>query len=196
MGNTWRIGLFVGLGILGGQAPAEAQTQAGGAPAGSSAGASATASDTPVVAPPSAAATAAGVVASRRRAGSSFNRVVTARRASPSGTTPGTAATGSPGMVGQDDSLRPYSARVREAQLRAMASTSRPQSRVARQAPVPQSSHSYYPGIRGSRHPNANVPLVNRQQMGIGMGMGMRMGGRQCTVSRGAAMAGSMGRGR
>ncbi len=194
MGNSWRIGLFVGLAILGCQVSADAQTQAGGSAAGQPTGVGASASNRPAIAPPSASATTAAVAASRRRADSSFNRLATVRRASASAATRGGAAAGGSGMSGQDDPLRPYSARVREAQLQASTSTSRPQSRLAMQAPPAQSSRSYYPSMRGSQHPNANVPAVNRQ--GMGMGMGMNMGGRHCTPSRGAVMAGSLGRGR
>ncbi len=80
----------------------------------------------------------------------------------------------------QEDPLRPYSARVREAQSQSViGSTRMPPPRVAVQPRTVQ-SHNYYPTLRTSQHPNANVPQARRR----------------CTPSRGAAMGGSMGRGR
>ncbi len=66
MGTSWRIGLFIGLAVLGGRASAFAQSQPGTGPATGTA-----------PAPARSAATAA-----RRPADPSFNRVTTSRRAS------------------------------------------------------------------------------------------------------------------
>src|SRR5690348_16339990 len=110
MENAWRIGLLVGLTILGGRNAAEAQTPpAAGA----------------VDRPQSAAARVAGPARrpsttakapARRRADPYFNRVVTTGR--------GPVA---PEAMGQDDPFRPYSAGVREADARAAMGSTRPQ---------------------------------------------------------------------
>lgn len=172
MGTSWRIGLFIGLAVLGGRTSAFAQAQAGTGTTTGPARASASA-------PAASAATAA-----RRPANSSFNRVTTARRTSAYGTSRagyGTSTSYASGAMGQDDPLRPYSARVREANSRsAIGSTRTPPPQPTAVQPRPTPSYTYYPGMRTSQYPNANVPQPRRH----------------CTPSRGAVLAGGMGRGR
>ena len=85
--------------------------------------------------------------------------------------------------MGQDDPLRPvlgprprgqFPFRDRLDPHSAAAADGRPA------AGRPALTH-YYPGLRSSQHPNANVPAI---------------GARHCTPSRGAVMAGGMGWGR
>ena len=113
---------------------------------------------TAAIAPPSASATAAAAIASRRRADPSFNRLRqrAARPQRPRGRDPAAR----PGDVRPACPLRPYSARVREAQS-VRDRHARPQPRVGRQPPTAQSSRNYYPAMRTGRHPNANVPVVS-----------------------------------
>jgi hypothetical protein len=169
MGNSWRIGLFIGLAVLGGRTSAFAQAQPGSAPATGPATASA---------PAGSAATAA-----RRPADPSFNRVTTSGRASAYGASRAAYGTDTPsatGAMGQNDPLRPYSARVREANSRsAIGSTRTPPPQPTAVQPRPTPAYNYYPGLRTNQHPNANVPQR-----------------RHCTPSRGAVLAGGMGRGR
>ena len=91
MGNSWRIGLFIGLAVLGGRTSAFAQAQPGTGPATGPAPASAPA------APAASAATAA-----RRPADPSFNRVTTSGRASAYGTSRAAYGTGTPSRDGFD----------------------------------------------------------------------------------------------
>jgi hypothetical protein len=169
MKSSWRIGLLIGLAALGGRTAAMAQARPG---YGSADGRT---SATTRAASPSATAMAAA----RGTADPSFNRVTTTRLAPASGAYRGADRAGTPagsGAMGQADPFRPYSPRVREAEARAAMSTTRPQQpRVAVQPRVVQ-SHNYYPGMRISRHPNANAP--------------------RCTPGRGAVLAGGVGRGR
>jgi hypothetical protein len=95
----------------------------------------------------------------------------------------------------QDNPLRPYSERARQARLQAAAGTTRPQTRPASPLQASASSRSYYPGLRVSQHPNANAAQVRRPSTGVGMGL-MGAGGRPGTPGRGGAIAGAAGRGR
>ncbi len=175
MSTPWRIGLFVGLAILGGRTAAEAQTQPAGGPAPAGAPVSASSSNAAIIAPPSASAVQSAM--SRRRADPSFNRVVTTRRA-PASRASGAAATDR-GPIGQPDPLRPYSARVRAANAQAAMGSTRPQPRAVSPPPTVQSPRNYYPGMRVSQHPNANVPTVRPH----------------CVPTRGGVMGGGLGLG-
>jgi hypothetical protein len=169
MENSWRVGLFIGLAVLGGRTSAFAQAQPGTDPANGRAPASATAATAP---------------AARRQADPSYNRVTTLGRAPASGSSRGGYGAGTSaawGAMGEDDPLRPYSARVREGHSRSVIGSTRtptPQRVAVQPQAVP--SYNYYPGMRTSQHSNANVPQVRRH----------------CTPSRGAVMAGGMGWGR
>jgi hypothetical protein len=171
MGTSWQIGLFIGLAVLGGRTSAFAQAQPGTGPATGQ-------GQAPASAPAASAATAA-----RRPADPSFNRVTTSGRASAYGTSRaayGTGTSSATGAMGQDDPLRPYSARVREANSRSViGSTRTPPPQPTAVQPRPTPSYNYYPCLRTGQHPNANVPQR-----------------RHCTPSRGAVLAGGMGRGR
>jgi hypothetical protein len=174
MVTSWRIGLFIGLAVLGSRTSAFAQAQSGSGPATGQAQAQAST-------PAASAATAA-----RRPADPSFNRVTTSGRASASRTSRAAYGTGTSsyasGSMGQDDPLRPYSARVREANSRSViGSTRTPPPQPTAVQPRPTLSYNYYPDLRTSQHPNANVPQARRPH---------------CTPGRGAVMAGGMGRGR
>jgi hypothetical protein len=160
-----RIGLFVGLAILGSQGAVDAQTRPG-------AGAAHRA-DSPAIRGAASAPSASASVGTRPPGVSpSFNRVVTTGRSSPSAEPRGPYGAGGPlaaGAMREDDPFRPYSARVREAQLQAAMGTTRPRPyAVARPQPV-QPSHNYYPGLRVGRH---------------------------CTPSRAGVLAGGAGRSR
>jgi hypothetical protein len=198
MATSWRIGLLIGLAVLGGRTAAVAQEQAGTGPVDGSAAAaapSAMSGRTAAVAQAqpgtgpvdgSAPATAA-TAAARRPADPSFNRVTSTRRVPASGA-----------MV-QEDPLRQYSAQAREAKSRSVTGSTRTQPPAAAVQPQRVQSRNYYPGMRVSRHPNANVPQVRRQQgmgMGVRMGTGMGGGARHSTSIRGAVPAGGAGRGR
>jgi hypothetical protein len=171
MVTPWRIGLFIGLAVLGSRTSAFAQAQSGSGPATGQAQAST---------PAASAATAA-----RRPADPSFNRVTTSGRASAYGASRAAYGTDTPsatGAMGQNDPLRPYSARVREANSRSViGSTRTPPPQPTAVQPRPTLSYNYYPDLRTSQHPNANVPQARRPH---------------CTPGRGAVMAGGMGRGR
>ena len=175
MATSWRIGLLIGLAVLGGRTAAVAQEQAGTGPANGSAAAAApsamsgrmaaVAQAQPDTRPVDGSAPAtAAMAAARRPADPSFNRVTSTRRVPASGA-----------MV-QEDPLRPYSAQAREAKSRSVIGSTRPQPSPAAVQPQTVQSRNYYPGMRVSQHPNANVPQVRRQQ-GIGMRMGTGMGG-------------------
>jgi hypothetical protein len=196
MATSWRIGLLIGLAVLGGRTAAVAQEQAGTGPVDGSAPAAAAAPSemsgrTAAVAQEqagtgpvdgSAPATAA-TAAARRPADPSFDRVTSTRRVPASGA-----------MV-QQDPLRPYSAQAREAKSRSAIGSTRTQPPPAAVQPQTVQSRNYYPGMRVGQHPNANVPQVRRQQ-GMGVGTGMGGGARHPTSSRGAVPAGGAGRGR
>jgi hypothetical protein len=172
MMTSWRIGLCVGLAILGGRTVADAQTQpAAGAAARPRA--TATRAGSSVAATPAAAAT-------RRSTAASFNRLTsTSYRGSaypaPRGMPPGVG----PGAYAEDDPLRPYSAQAR--QSAAAISPTRlsvgppPPPRMA-----PPARYDYYPNMHTGQHTNANVAQTRRH----------------CTPSRGGVLAGSLGRGR
>jgi hypothetical protein len=179
MKDSWRIGPIVGLVILGSWTAADAQTRPVGATGRRSAQAGASSGNQPIIAPPSAEATAAAM--SRRRPDPSFNRVATTSRAPMSRATRAGARSGGPAALstpGEDDPFRPYSARVREADRLAAMGSTRPQPRSARPPQPVASSYNYYPGMRTSQHPNANVPTVRPH----------------CVPTRGGVMAGGMGR--
>lgn len=173
-----RLGLLIGLMILGGRTTAMGQSPA----ATSRSTATATRSTSSI--PNRSTATAAG----RRRSAPSFNRVVTRGRASASRDSTaryadpaaGAAAPGSTNGYDANDPFRPYSLRARAAQSQSsLGSTRTPPPRMV----VPQRTappHNYYPTMRGSQYPNANVPQARHR----------------CTPSRGSVMAGGYGRGR
>ena len=71
MGTSWRIGLFIGLAVLGGRTSAFAQAQTG-----------TDAATEPATASAPAPAAASAATAARRPAARSFNRVTTSGRAS------------------------------------------------------------------------------------------------------------------
>ncbi len=204
-----RIGLFVGLAILGSQTVSDAQTAADDqAAAGVQARPGAGATDRPALpSTPEAAPAGGATVTTRppRPASSSFQRVVTTRRSTVSPMTRGLPAAArpvAPEAMRQDDPLRPYSSQVRDARLQAATGTSRPQPRATAPRQTIQSSRSFYPGMRISRHPNASAAPPRRQSAGVGgMGMGTGMGGmgmgaRQSTPARAGATAGGAARGR
>lgn len=152
-----RIGLYAVAAILGSWTAAGAQTT-GDRPA-------------PIGARPGARS----ATTARGTAGASYNRLTsTSRRrsayASPSG------AIGEAGAGGSaaNDPFRPYSAQARQ-------SAASP-TRVSEGPPPPprvepQDRYNYYPGMRGGRSPNANVPQTRRH----------------CTPSRASVMSGSLG---
>jgi len=180
MASTWRISLFVGLAILVGGTTATAQIQPGvGTDDGSE-----PAPDMPPAATPPPSSSALAPIRSPATS-SYFNRTTTIRRSPAS--SPGIAAGGGAALseaMGRQDPLRPYSDGVRQADRRAVMGSTRPQPRAASPPRMAQSPHNYYPTLRGSRHPNANVPPVRRPRtgtvmgMGTGMGIGMGMGAR------------------
>jgi hypothetical protein len=198
MENAWRIGLFLGLAILGGRDAAEAQTPsvAGAAdqpqPAAGAADRPQPAADTadqPQPAPrPTAPATATAGI--RRRSDPYFNRVVTTGR--------GPVAAEARGPA---DPLKPFSPGVREANARAAMGSTRTPPRAASPPRAVPSSHNYYPGMRPSRHPNANVAQVRRPRrgmgtgVGMGPGMGMGIGAPPAARGTGGVPAGAAGRG-
>jgi hypothetical protein len=195
--SSWRIGLFLGLAILGGRTAAEAQT-----PPGVGAADRPQAAATGVAAPtPRRATTATAAAAARRRSDPHFNRVVTTGRAPMSGASGAAAARRGPvgsDAMGRDDPFRPYSAGVRAADARAAMGSTRPQPPAARPPQAVQSSHNYYPTLRGGQHPNGNVAQVRRPQKGIGLGTGpgMGMGVPYSVPVPGGIPAGVSGRGR
>jgi hypothetical protein len=181
MTSPWRIGLFVGLAILGGRTAAEAQTQPGAGTADRPQSAA------PRVAAPARRPSMPATAAARRQADPHFNRVVTTGR--------GPVAAES---MGQNDPLRPYSAGAGRTNGQAAMGSTRAQPRAASPPRGVSSSHNYYPEMRASRHPNANVAQVRRPQrgMGTGVGMGMGMGALPSTPGMGGIPAGGAGRGR
>ncbi len=192
-----RLGLLIGLMILGGRTTAIGQSPAGTGDAGrgtsspaasSTSRSAATAIRSTTTVPSRSTATAAA--AARRRSDPSFNRVVTRGRASAypgstarygdADTAAGAAVPGSVSGNDANDPFRPYSVRARAAQSQSsLGSTRTPPPQVV----VPQRTappHNYYPTMRGAQHFNANVP----------------QGRHRCAPSRGSVMAGGYGRGR
>lgn len=181
MENAWRIGLFLGLAILGGRRAAEAQTPPAVGAADRPRPAADTADRPRPVPPPAAPATA--TAGPRRRTEPYFNRVVTTGR--------GPAASG---PMGQGDPLRPYSAGAGQAHAQGAMGSTRARPRVVSPPRAAPSSHNYYPGMRASRHPNANAARVRHPQRGMGMGKGM--GAPPSTPGAVGIPAGGAGRGR
>jgi len=168
MMTTWRIGLCVGLAILGGRTVADAQTQLAVGAADRQWATASRAGSSAAVTPATAAA--------RRSTAASYNRLTSTSRRSYAYSEPRGAGAGiGPGMYAAEDPLRPYSAQARKSA--AMSSPTRlseappPPPRVA-----PPARYDYYPNMRSGQHPNANRP--------------------HCTPSRGGVLAGSVGRGR
>lgn len=167
-----RIGLtVVGLVILGSSTVAEAQTQpgpgAGGWPGSNSTRAAYSAGTTPAAA------------ATRHPASSSYNRVTTnTRRRSAYSSSRGATAGYGAGMSAEDDPFRPYSAQARRS-AGAISPTRPTEAPPPPPREEPPAQHDYYPSLRGTRYPNANVPQMRRH----------------CTPSRGSVMAGSLAAG-
>jgi hypothetical protein len=174
MNGTWRIGMALGLAILGGEAVAKAQAvgSANGStsvatPSGTVPTASAgRATTVPRGGPASTLKRGAPPAASRLSA--SFNRVTTAR----------------PGA------LTANTAKGASTQVPA-SSTWQAQS-PSRSQPVggQTTSHNYYPGMRIGQYPNANRARISRGRTGM-MGMGMMMMPGAGASSRGRVPAGS-----
>lgn len=174
-----RISLIVGLAIAGTPCSAGAQGLPGG---GTTAGPASPAVGTTGSAP-SAAAPARAIAPPRMPAASSFQRVTTTRRTMAAPMRQSSRAVArDPMAMGQDDPFRPYSERVRAARAEAAMGTTRPQPRAAAPPRMVQSSRTYYPGMRISRHPNANTAQV------VGSSSGM-MGTRRCTTGRAGAIS-------
>lgn len=166
---SWHLGLLIGIAGMASGTEAFAQ-----APTGTGTSTGTTASN---------ARATARALAARRPDNRSFNRVTTTGRSATAGTPRSayaTASTATVAALAQDDPLRPYSPRARAAEQQAAMRTTRPT--VPQQvAVVPRTTqpHNYYPSIRITQHPNANVPQTRAH----------------CTPSRGGVMMGGMGMG-
>ncbi len=187
MKMSCRLGLLIGLMILGSWTTAMGQSSAGAGIGDldrqtSAPGVTSSTSRSAVGATRSTTSAQSRAAAGRRRSPTSFNRTVTrgvgsaytGSTARSAGAGAGALASGSAYGYGGIDPLRPYSPRARAAHSQStLGSTRRP----PRQVVVPQRttpSYNYYPSMRGSRFGNANVP-------------------HRCTPSRGSVMAGGYG---
>ena len=200
MAGSLRIHFFVGLAVLGLGSAATAQSQpaVGADDQAQPAAETPPPADTPVPAETPSPAKTLGPTRSQAT-NSHFGRTTTMRRAPGSSSAPGVSAAGGAGRsatVGRKDVARPNPEGVPKAERPASLGTSR-QPQAAMPART-QTGRDYYPGLRGGRHPNANVGQVRRQRMGtgMGMGMGMGMGGRSSMPGRVASPAHASGRGR
>lgn len=196
MKMSWRLGLLIGLMMLGSRTAAVGQSSAVTGDAGRGTSSSAATTSTSRSAAPTSRSTnsvpsrSAAAAAARRRSDPSFNRVVTRGRASAyRGSTAryadaaagGASASGSANAYDANDPLRPYSLRARAAQSQSPLGSTRippPTQMVVPQRTAP--SHNFYPTMRGSQYVNANVPQARHR----------------CTPSRGSVMAGGSRRGR
>jgi hypothetical protein len=183
MEKAWRIGLVLGLAILIGRNAAEAQTP----PSVGTADRPQSAAPRVAAPAPRRTAPATATAGTRRRSDPYFNRVVTTGR--------GPVASQA---MGQGDPLRPYSTGAGQANAQAGMGSTRAQPRAVSPPRAAPSSHNYYPGMRTSRHPNANVAQVRRPQrgMGRGVGLGMGVGAPPSAPGTSGVPAGASGRGR
>ena len=171
MMRSWRIGLYIGLAILGGRTGADAQTQPA---AGTAARPRATATRDGSSATPTPA-----TAATRRSTGASSGRLTSTSRRSTAYATPRGTPAGygyGPGTYGEDDPLRPYSAQARQSAA-AISPTRLSEAPPPPPRTAPPARYDYYANMHSGQHPNANVPQTRRH----------------CTPSRGGVLAGSLG---
>jgi hypothetical protein len=194
MMRSWRIGLYLGLAILGDRTVADAQPQP---TSGVAARPRATAIRAGIPAPASRPGTSASVASAmsgatsgmppvtpamppaRRSTASSFNRLTsTSRRGAASSAPRETPAGIDSRNHAEGDPFRAYSAQARQSAA-AISPT-----RLSEAPPPPQvappARYDYYRNIRSGQHLNANLAQTRRH----------------CTPSRGGVMAGSLGGGR
>ncbi len=211
--GNWRLGMALGLAILGSAAAANAQGV--GSPDGSSSVATQSGTSTTGSVGEAATGLVGGVPTgsvggaataqqdnsslSRRaspsattRLGSSFNRLTTARRSvvfTPSRPAVGSAGSmTAAGMASRGDSLHPYSTQPRRPSSEVPAGSSLQAPRQPQRQPVMVQStpHNYYPTMRTGQYVNANRAQVSRARTGMGM---MGTGMMSCAVFRAGAVS-------